>query len=56
MANDIQKEEGKSTMFWWLMFLVTTAITLFMLVYVNEWFWLVLPFSLTSLAKGLDVI
>ena len=56
MANDIQKEEGKSRMFWWLVFLVTTAITLFMLVYVNEWFWLVLPFSLTSLTKALDVI
>jgi len=55
MADDIQKEEG-STMFWWLVFLVTTAITLFMVVYVDEWFWLVLPFSLTSFTKALRVI
>jgi len=56
MANELQKEEGQSKAFWWLVFLVTTALTLFMLLYVDEWFWLVLPFSLTSLTKALDVI
>ncbi len=49
-------ESKNSTMFWWLVFFVTTLITLFMVVYVDEWFWLVLPFSLTSLTKALDVI
>ncbi len=49
-------ESKSSPMFWWLMFIVTTIITLFMVVYVDEWFWLVLPFSLTSLAKAFDVI
>ncbi len=43
-------------MFWWLVFFVTTAITVFMLIYVDEWFWVALPFSLTSLAKAFDVI
>ena len=55
MADDIQKEEG-STMFWWLIFAVTTIITIYMVIFVDEWFWLALPFSLTSLTKALRVI
>lgn len=56
MADTTQNKEGKNTMIWWLIFLITTAITIFMLMYVDEWFWLALPFSLTSLTKALDVI
>lgn len=55
MANDTEKEGG-STMMWWGAFFLTTAITILMLIYVNEWFWLALPFSLTSLTKALKVI
>lgn len=40
----------------WIWFLVSTAIMIFMLIYVNEWFWLALPFSLTYLVKALRVM
>ncbi|WP_169433383.1 hypothetical protein [Lewinella cohaerens] len=40
----------------WILFLVSTAIMIFMLIFVNEWFWLALPFSLTYLVKALRVM
>ncbi len=49
-------ESKNNTMFWWLMFLITGAITVFMLIYVDEWFWVALPFSLTALTKAFNVI
>lgn len=55
MADNIAKEGG-STMMWWIAFLVTTVITLVMLKYMSEWFWLGLPFSLTALTKAMRVI
>ncbi len=55
MADNTVQKEG-STMMWWVIFVVTTIITSLMVVYVDEWFWVVLPFSLTSLCKALRVI
>lgn len=40
----------------WIIFLVSTAILIFLLLFANEWFWLALPFSFTYLAKSLDVL
>jgi hypothetical protein len=40
----------------WILFLVSLVIMIYMLMYVNEWFWVALPFVLTYLAKGLKVI
>lgn len=40
----------------WILFLVFTAILIFMLIFVNEWFWLALPFSLTYLVRALDTM
>lgn len=37
----------------WILFLVSTAVMVFMLIYMNEWFWIALPFSLTYLVKAL---
>ncbi len=48
--------ENESTRMDWIWFLVSTAIMIFMLIYVNEWFWLALPFSLTYLVKALRVM
>ncbi len=41
---------------YWLYFLVSTVILIAMLIFMNEWFWLALPFSLTYLVKALDVM
>ncbi len=40
----------------WIIFLVSTVILIFMLMYMDEWFWLALPFSLTYLVKALDMM
>lgn len=40
----------------WLIFLVSLVVIIFMLMYVNEWFWVALPFVLTYLARALKVI
>ena len=48
--------ENESTRMDWIWFLVSTAIMIFMLIYVNELFWLALPFSLTYLVKALRVM
>lgn len=55
MANDIQVKK-ESTMMWWVAFVITTLITLVMLKYMSEWFWLALPFSITALVKAWRVI
>ena len=41
---------------YWLYFLVSTVVMIAMLIWMNEWFWLALPFSLTYLVKALDVM
>jgi len=40
----------------WIIFLVSTAICLFLLFTAAEWFWVPLPFVLTYLVKGLDMM
>ncbi len=53
--SNITEETQKSSMDW-ILFLVFTAILIFMLIFVNEWFWLALPFSLTYLVRALDTM
>ena len=40
----------------WIIFLVSTAVLILLLIFANEWFWLALPFSTTYLAKALDML
>jgi type IV secretory pathway TrbL component len=47
---------NKSNLMDWVLFLASTVVLVFMLIYVNEWFWLALPFSLTYLVKALKVM
>ena len=46
--------DNASTGKYWLYFLVSTAIMLAMVLFVPEWFWVALPFSLTAFVKALD--
>jgi len=48
--------ESKSTAKYWMMFLVSTLIMIGFLVILPEWFWVVLPFSLTSLVMAFDAM
>ncbi|MEM6318112.1 MAG: hypothetical protein AAF960_10605 [Bacteroidota bacterium] len=41
---------------YWGLFFVSTVIMIAMLIWLNEWFWLALPFSLTYLVKALGVV
>ena len=40
----------------WMLFIISTVIMFAMLIWVNEWFWLAMPFSLTYLVKALKMI
>lgn len=48
--------EKSSTGMQWILFFVSTAIMLLMLVFVPQWFWLVLPFSLTFLVQAMRLM
>lgn len=50
------EETTKSKPTDWIIFLVSTAALILLLIFANEWFWLALPFSLTYLVKALDVL
>ena len=41
---------------YWGLFVISTLIMIAMLIWMNECFWLALPFSLTYLVKALDVV
>ena len=46
----------KNTSKYWMLFLVFSILCIAFLVFLPEWFWLVLPFQLGYLVKALDVI
>lgn len=41
---------------YWGYFVVSTLVMIAMLIWMNEWFWLAMPFSFTFLVKALDVV
>lgn len=49
-------QSSSSSLTDWAIFLVSLFIMILMLMYMNEWFWVALPFVLTYLAKALKVI
>ena len=56
MTQDIQTKENRNTRLAWILFLISTAILVYMMIFVNEWFWVALPFSLTYLVWAMRVI
>jgi hypothetical protein len=47
---------NKSRTMDWVLFLVSTAAVILLLMFADEWFWVALPFSLTYLVKALNAI
>ncbi len=41
---------------WWLGFLASTALLIFMVITHNEWLTLTLPFVTTSFVKAMDIM
>lgn len=41
---------------YWALFAVSLVLTILMLMFVNSWFWVMLPFLLTYLVQALDVM
>lgn len=41
---------------YWLLFLVSFVVFAFMLVFINEWFWVAMPFMLTYLVYSLKMV
>jgi hypothetical protein len=55
--NECDMETAKkSSLTDWALFLISTAVMAYMLMYVSEWFWVALPFVLTYLVRALKVI
>lgn len=38
----------------WVLFLLSLIVTILLLIFVTEWFWVSLPFLITYLVKALD--
>jgi hypothetical protein len=55
-SKQMEATQNKSALLDWLLFLVSTAVMIALLLYADEWFWLAMPFSFTYLAKALRVI
>lgn len=49
MANSSAADRRK----YWMLFLVFLVIFLLMLIFMNQWFWVALPFMLTFLVMAL---
>jgi 4-hydroxybenzoate polyprenyltransferase len=52
----MNKEETSSSKMDWIIFLISTLVMIAMLIWLNEWFWLAMPFSLTYLVKALKMM
>lgn len=50
MTESTKSAGGKN----WLYFGISLVLTLLMLVFANQWFWVGLPFTLTFLVVALD--
>ncbi len=50
MAENTQEKE--STGLYWIITIVSTLVTIALLIFANEWFWVGLPFALTGLVKA----
>ena len=48
--------QEKSTRKYWLYFIVSTLVMIGFLIILPEWFWVVLPFSLTYLVLAFDAM
>ncbi|MEY3052737.1 MAG: hypothetical protein RLY31_2522 [Bacteroidota bacterium] len=49
-------EKSSNTTLSWLLFIISTVIMLLMLVWVPQWFWVALPFSLTYLVQAMRLM
>ncbi|MEL6389864.1 MAG: hypothetical protein AAFQ02_06855 [Bacteroidota bacterium] len=54
MAFMSEETVTPSTRKYWLLFALSTFLTILMLIFVNEWFWVGLPFVLTFFVQALD--
>lgn len=48
--------EKTSTTTYWLLFVVSTVVLLLMLIFVPQWFWIVIPFPLTFLVQAMRLM
>lgn len=39
---------------YWVLTAISTAVTLLLLIFANQWFWVGLPFMLTYLVQAMD--
>ncbi len=49
-------ETSSSPLLNWVLFLVSTILLIVMLIWLPQWFWLALPFSLTFLVRAMNMM
>ena len=49
-----EKTSGTATS--WILFIISTIVMIALIIFIPEWFWLALPFSLTYLVKAFDAM
>lgn len=48
-----QQQTGTDRRKYWLLFLISLVIFILMLIFLNQWFWVSMPFMLTFLVMAL---
>ncbi len=52
----MEKNQSLSKGTYWILFFVSLAIMVWLLMFHSNWFWVDLPFLLTFLVKAMDVV
>jgi hypothetical protein len=53
MEQNLEKESVKK---YWVVFAIAAIVQLIFLIWIREYFWIVLPWVLTSFSKGMRII
>jgi len=56
MAEAKNTEETQPVGIWWLMFIISAIVQVIFLIWIREYFWMVLPWWITSLGKAMRLI
>ncbi|MGN6248411.1 MAG: hypothetical protein ACTHNG_08640 [Ginsengibacter sp.] len=49
-------EETKPVGMWWLMFVISAIVQIIFLIWIREYFWMILPWWLTAFSKAMRLI
>ena len=56
MAEAKNAEETQPVGKWWIMFVISAIVQVIFLIWIREYFWVILPWWITSLSKAMRLI